>query len=80
MSENSRAKARRILAEGRVMIHCVEDGRVVASVRGDAAADYSVRLDAGVWSCSCPAVESCSHAQAVQFVTAPYGVTASLFT
>jgi uncharacterized Zn finger protein len=69
--EDSARKARRLLWEGRVAVHRVEPGRVVASVKGDSAAIYSVQLYAGVWSCSCPARSACSHARAVMLVTVP---------
>jgi hypothetical protein len=53
--ENSRAKAQRLLWEGRVAVHSLEPGRVVASVKGDSASIYTVKLVAGYWSCTCVA-------------------------
>jgi uncharacterized Zn finger protein len=57
-----------------VAVHTLEPGRVVASVKGDSASIYTVKLVAGYWSCTCPALGPCSHAKAVQLVTAPGAV------
>jgi hypothetical protein len=71
--ENAAGKARRLLAEGRVVVTRVEGTHIDATVRGDTAAFYSVRHRSGSWSCSCPSVGRCSHLAAVMLVTAPVG-------
>jgi hypothetical protein len=71
MRENSSAKARRLLWEGRVAIVRVGPDGVLAAVKGDTAGVYTVKLVAGYWSCTCPALGPCSHAKAVQLVTVP---------
>lgn len=71
MRENSAAKARRLLWEGRVAIVRVSEGYVLGAVRGDSAQIYTVKLVAGYWSCTCEARSACSHVKAVQLVTVP---------
>jgi uncharacterized Zn finger protein len=72
--ENAAAKARRLLAEGRVRVVDVDvhAGTVAAEVRGDSGFTYSVgHGEGGRWSCPCEALGSrCSHVQAVQLVVA----------
>jgi hypothetical protein len=68
--ENVRAKATRILTEGRVTIKRVDPSGVVALVRGEAGF-YIVTHDGARWRCSCEAVGRCSHAVAVQMVAPP---------
>jgi hypothetical protein len=55
MRENSAAKARRLLAEGRVIVTHVDGRDVSATVRGDSGAVYAVAHRPGQWSCSCKA-------------------------
>src|SRR5262245_47409660 len=75
--EDARAKARRLLGEGRVLLVRVVDRDVDAVVRGDEAAFYRVTHRAGSWSCSCPAVGTlCSHTRAAMLVTVPQRRTA----
>jgi hypothetical protein len=69
--DNARAKALRILAEGRVTIKRVNPSGVVALVRGDSAAFYIVTHDGARWRCSCEAIGRCSHGIAVQMVAPP---------
>jgi uncharacterized Zn finger protein len=73
--ENAPVKARRLLAEGRVIVTHVDGRAVRATVRGDSGALYSVQHLPGQWSCSCDASPygRCSHLRAVQLVTAPAG-------
>jgi uncharacterized Zn finger protein len=73
--EDVRAKARRILSEGRVTIKRVDSAGIVALVRGDAEAFYVVTHDGARWRCSCAAIGRCSHGLAVQMV-APTGAWA----
>lgn len=68
--ENAASKARRYLAEGRVILTRVSGRVVSARVRGDGAL-YDVVFQDGRWSCDCPAVtDQCAHARAVRLVTA----------
>lgn len=68
--ERYQAKGVRLLAEGRVSIlEVVPSTSVLATVRGDSAAVYVVRFDAGSWWCTCPAASRCSHVFAVQRCT-----------
>ena len=65
--ENAATKARRLLTEGRVVVHTGVTIR--ARVRGDSAREYEVRFDGTRWHCGCPALSArCSHVQAVQLV------------
>jgi uncharacterized Zn finger protein len=73
MRENAHDKARRLLAEGRVVISRVEGTHIDATIRGDSASFYSVRHRSGSWSCTCPALGPCSHRLAVQLVTVASG-------
>jgi uncharacterized Zn finger protein len=72
--ENAAAKARRLLAEGRVRVVDVDvrADSVAAEIRGESGFIYSVgRGEGGRWSCPCAALGSrCSHVQAVQLVVA----------
>jgi uncharacterized Zn finger protein len=71
MRENAHDKARRYLAEGRVILTEVTASRVVASIRGDGTI-HQANYRNGMWSCSCEARStSCSHLIAVRLCTAP---------
>jgi hypothetical protein len=67
--EDSQAKTRRLVSEGRVTIRRIRDDLIGADVRGDSAEVYAVTWEPGGWSCSCPALGRCSHVRAVQLVT-----------
>jgi hypothetical protein len=69
--ENAAEKARRIVAEGRLVLHRVDedDGLAVGSVRGDAEI-WNVGCDETGWWCSCQARGRCSHQLAVGLVVA----------
>jgi hypothetical protein len=73
--ENAAAKARRLLAEGRVIVTHADGRNVSATVRDDSGAVYAVAHRPGRWSCSCEHAPygRCSHLQAVQLITAPAG-------
>jgi uncharacterized Zn finger protein len=66
-------KARRLLAEGRVIVTRVDGRDVSAIVRGDSAEFYSVSHRSGSWACDCAALGRCSHVQALMLVTIPVG-------
>lgn len=67
--EDAAAKARRLLAEGRVTVRTITTDQIVAEVRGDSARAYSTRWDPGGWHCDCDALSRCSHVRAVQLIT-----------
>lgn len=66
--ETARAKADRLLLEGRVMLVEVTRYGVVAKVRGEGTV-HTARFSFGTWSCTCPArTDACSHLYAVRRV------------
>lgn len=63
-------KATRYLAEGRLIVTAVANGKVTATARGDGAI-HRLGYD-GAWWCSCPArSDKCAHLYALRRVTAP---------
>ena len=70
MRENAAAKGRRLLVEGRVMVHFAVGGLVEADVRGDSGSVYRVIHSPGKWSCPCEARGRCSHVAAVMLISA----------
>jgi uncharacterized Zn finger protein len=74
--ENAMAKARRLLAEGRLIVTAVDGRNIDAVVRGDSAELYSVTHRSGSWACDCAALGRCSHVQALMLVTLPVSVAA----
>jgi len=70
MRENARAKGRRYLAEGRLVVREAGGARIVATCRG-AGAEHRLGCDEdGLWWCTCPAHGRCAHLVALQLVTA----------
>lgn len=71
MPENARAKAHRLLAEGRLTVRTVSPRYIHAECRGDSAEVYSLGYDVRrqQWRCSCDARGKCSHLVALQLVT-----------
>jgi uncharacterized Zn finger protein len=70
MREDARAKATRLLTEGRVIVKTVNQNVVVANVRGDSGHIYTVTGDArSGFVCPCQSVGPCSHALALALVT-----------
>lgn len=68
--ENAAAKSRRYVAEARLVVTSVHNGRVTSTCRGDGAI-WEQSYRAGVWSCSCPArTADCAHLRALRLVTA----------
>jgi uncharacterized Zn finger protein len=68
--ENRAIKARRLLAEGRVVIDRVQGHHVRAFVRGDSGSYYEVTHDKGTWLCDCVNPGGCSHVEALRLVVA----------
>jgi hypothetical protein len=69
MMEFGALKARRFLAEGRLLILEVAVDRIAALCRGDTDL-YSLGYAADEWACDCPArSRRCSHLQALHLVT-----------
>ncbi len=60
-------KSERLLLAGNVSVFAVNGRRVQAVVRGDSGY-HEVEHRSGQWSCSCPALRSCSHVLAVRRV------------
>lgn len=70
MRESASVKARRYLAEGRLIVRQVDDVSVRAVCRGDAALyRLSHTIEHG-WTCDCPAVGRCAHLLALGLVVA----------
>lgn len=74
MREDAATKARRIVAEGRLIVQAAGPGYASATVRGDGDV-HLVAYARGGWSCSCPARGRCSHEIALGLVVAPAAVT-----
>lgn len=67
--EDASAKARRLLAEGRVTVRRLADDAIEANVHGDSARVYHVCWSPRCWDCGCDAASiRCSHVRAVQLV------------
>ncbi len=67
--ENAPTKARRLLVEGRVVVHYCGPQGVRAFVRGSGELHRVEYQHGRGWICSCPAIGRCSHRQAVELVT-----------
>lgn len=68
MRENAQAKARRYLAEGRLVVRHVDDRTALAECRGDGAT-WPLGFEDGGWWCACPARGRCAHELALGLVT-----------
>ncbi len=70
-SERAAEKARRYLAEGRLVVRELDEdaGVVQADVRGDGAV-WTLGHDSTGWHCSCPARGRCAHLLALGLVVA----------
>jgi hypothetical protein len=67
--ENAAAKARRLLAESRVMVVRAGSDGLLALVRGDTGVLREVTWDAEHgFRCDCPAIGPCAHGRAVAAV------------
>jgi hypothetical protein len=67
--ENAPGKARRYVAEGRLVVRSVDAESARAECRGDGAI-YKLGFRNGRWWCVCPAKGRCSHQHALGLVTA----------
>lgn len=67
--ESAATKARRYLAEGRLIVRRLDENTAQAECRGDGAI-YRLGFDKGAWLCSCEAKGRCSHLIALGLVTA----------
>ena len=69
MRENAAGKARRYVAEGRLIVRSIDATSARAECRGDGRI-YQVGFDGRRWHCDCPALGRCSHQYALGLVTA----------
>jgi uncharacterized Zn finger protein len=72
MREDAATKARRIVAEGRLILTEVTPRRVAATCRGEGHL-YVLGWQRGAWHCTCPASDraaACSHLRALRLVVA----------
>lgn len=69
-SEAVQAKARRYLAEARLLVERVDATTIQARCRGQGAV-YALGFASGEWWCSCPARRECAHLVALRLVTSP---------
>jgi hypothetical protein len=67
MCENATGKARRYVAEGRLIVRAVDSTSARAECRGDGVI-YEVGFKDGRWFCDCPALGRCSHEYALGLV------------
>jgi hypothetical protein len=67
--ESAFVKARRLLTEARLTVVSISPDAIAATCRGDSGHVYRCGWKAGRWYCECPAIGSCSHAQALALVT-----------
>lgn len=65
--ENAENKARRYLAEGRLIVHHVDQHAAHATCRGDGTT-YRLAYSRGRWQCDCPARTRCAHLYALGLV------------
>jgi hypothetical protein len=66
--EDAAAKARRLLAEGRLRVLGADERSAQAVCCGDSGAAYRVAAEDGRWQCSCEARGRCSHIRALALV------------
>lgn len=69
--ENVRARALRLLIEGRVRVRLVHRERVRVDVRGDSGRIHGVTYTHRRWHCTCEATRpGCAHMRAVWLIIA----------
>jgi hypothetical protein len=61
-------RGRQLAADGAVRVVGRSPTRVLAQVRSGTDPDRTWRVEFAGWSCSCPAVTTCSHIMAVRTV------------
>jgi uncharacterized Zn finger protein len=69
MRENSEAKGRRYLSEGRLTVGLISNGRILATCRGGEGNDYVLGFNERGWHCDCPALGMCAHLHALWLIT-----------
>lgn len=69
-SKDKRAKAARLLLQGRLRVLRVDSGFIFAECRGDSGEVYNLSWRDQRWTCSCPARTDCSHLNALWAVVA----------
>lgn len=65
--ESAEVRGRRMLTEGRLIVHKVNEAGVYASCRGSGTT-HTVTQGRGGWSCTCEARGRCSHLVALMLV------------
>jgi hypothetical protein len=75
MREDARARGRRLVAEGRLILRRVDETQIRAVCRGDSGELHELGYHPrGGWWCNCAAWTQCGHLYALQLVTiAPGG-------
>lgn len=69
MREDAQRKGERYVSQGRLVVECVSEDAVRASVRGAGAIHWVTWTPGEGWACSCEARTRCAHLVAVQLVT-----------
>lgn len=70
MRESAEQRGRRLLTEGRLIVHTAGPSYVDATCRGSGDV-HTVTYRRGGWHCTCPALGRCAHLVALMLVTAP---------
>ncbi len=71
--ESAAMKGRRYVTEGRLLLIEVTDQQIRARCRGNGAIHQLGHNGADGWWCSCPAVRTCAHLEALRLVTVVQG-------
>jgi uncharacterized Zn finger protein len=66
--ESAEVKGRRLLTEGRLIVHRADQRVIAATCRGDGGEVYRLGYEPGGWACECPAFGRCSHLVALLLV------------
>jgi hypothetical protein len=76
MREDARARGRRFVSEGRLVLRRVDETQILAVCRGDSGELHELGYDqAGGWWCDCQARTQCAHLYSLQLVCiAPGGI------
>jgi hypothetical protein len=74
MREDARARGRRLVSEGRLVLRRVDDVEILAVCRGDSGQVHELGYHPdGGWWCDCEARTQCGHLYALQLVTVAPG-------